>query len=81
MRSDHLSKHFKTHQAKKGGLGSNAVIDGMDGDVSTGNMTGNDSEDMGEMTAIEDQDEMPITGDDNVEGHEDGDVKFDPVVM
>ena len=54
MRSDHLSKHLKTHQAKKVGQVSN------DGDnVSTGNLTQNSSE-MNEMTAIDDQDELAI---------------------
>jgi len=54
MRSDHLSKHLKTHQAKKVNQVSNDVDN-----ASTGTLTQNSNE-MNEMTAIDDQDELAI---------------------
>lgn len=54
MRSDHLSKHLKTHQAKKTGQVMNDVDN-----ASTGTLTQNSNE-MNEMTAIDDQDELAI---------------------
>lgn len=54
MRSDHLSKHLKTHQAKK----VNQVPNDVD-NASTGTLTQNSNE-MNEMTAIDDQDELAI---------------------
>lgn len=51
MRSDHLSKHLKTHQAKKVTPVSNDVDN-----ASTGTLTQNSNE----MTAIDDQDELAI---------------------
>lgn len=54
MRSDHLSKHLKTHQAKKGGQVPNDVDN-----ASTGTLTQNSNE-MNDMTNIDDQDELAI---------------------
>jgi hypothetical protein len=54
MRSDHLSKHLKTHQAKKVSQVSNDVDN-----ASTGTLTQNSNE-MNEMTAIDDQDDLAI---------------------
>ena len=56
MRSDHLSKHLKTHQAKKGV----AAVVVQDTNIEE-ESNANDSEDMtGEMTTIEDADELAI---------------------
>lgn len=55
MRSDHLSKHLKTHQAKKmGQLVTGVVMDGSE------NALNQPSQDMGEMTSINDEDELAI---------------------
>lgn len=54
MRSDHLSKHLKTHQAKKGGGQVAADGDGIVDQNSTDDLTHS------EMTALEDQDDLAI---------------------
>ena len=55
MRSDHLSKHLKTHQAKKmGQLVTGVVMDGSENALNQG------SQDMGEITSINDEDELAI---------------------
>ena len=55
MRSDHLSKHLKTHQAKKmGQLVTGVVMDGSE------NALNQASQDMGEMTSINDEDDLAI---------------------
>jgi len=54
MRSDHLSKHLKTHQAKKAGGQMATDGDGVVDQNSTDDLT------HGEMTALEDQDDLAI---------------------
>jgi len=79
MRSDHLSKHLRTHQAKKGG-GVVGLADGLEAENSTGNLTANEEEDMGEMTTIEDQDELAMneTGAEEVQDHDGNDIIVGP---
>lgn len=66
MRSDHLSKHLKTHQAKK----ANQIQNQGDTNDHVNNSTREG--DLSEMTAIEDHDELAInesgTGDDTSVG-------------
>lgn len=81
MRSDHLSKHLKTHQAKKsGGAATGGTVhDGINDadEASAGNLTANDSEqDMGDMTTIEDQDDLAIN--ESGEGDEGKDIIVGP---
>lgn len=52
MRSDHLSKHLKTHQAKK--VNQMLAVDGSE------NVLNQASQEMGEMTSINDDDELAI---------------------
>lgn len=63
MRSDHLSKHLKTHQAKK----SNQIQNQGETNDHVNNSTREG--DLSEITAIEDHDELAInesgTGDDS----------------
>lgn len=56
MRSDHLSKHLKTHQAKKmGQLVTGVLMDGSDNALNQSH-----GQDMGEITSINDDDELAI---------------------
>lgn len=52
MRSDHLSKHLKTHQAKK--VGQMVAVEGSENVLNQG------SQDMAELTSINDEDELAI---------------------